>query len=162
MNWDAIGAVGELIGASAVFISLVYLAVQIKNSKRSDQIIAASQAASAVDEWIGQIVRDGELHDLYRRGLSEYESLSREEKSRFAMLIMQFLRSTETIWLHRQMDTIDTDYWFSVESSIARIVGSFGGIRAFERNRELLSADFVGRVETILSRSENQRFKANS
>jgi hypothetical protein len=30
MNWDAIGAVGELIGAIAVLITLVYLAVQIK------------------------------------------------------------------------------------------------------------------------------------
>jgi len=156
MNWGAIGAVGELIGASAVFISLIYLAVQIKNSKRSDQIIAASQAASAVDEWIGQIVRDGELHDLYRRGLTEYESLSREDKSRFAMLIMQFLRSTETIWLHRQMDTIDSGYWSSVERTIARIVGSAGGARSFERNREMLSTSFACRIEDILNRNKGQ------
>ena len=156
MNWDAIGAVGELIGAAAVIISLIYLAVQIKNSKRSDQIIAASQAASAVDEWIGQMVRDGELHELYRRGLTEYESLSREDKSRFAMLIMQFLRSTETIWLHRQMDTIDSGYWSSVEASIARIVGSAGGTRSFERNRDMLSTSFACRIEDILNRSKDR------
>jgi hypothetical protein len=28
MNWDAIGAIGEVIGAVAVVASLVYLAVQ--------------------------------------------------------------------------------------------------------------------------------------
>jgi hypothetical protein len=48
MNWDAIGAIAELVGAAAVFISLLYLAVQIRDSKKSDQIIAAAQAASAV------------------------------------------------------------------------------------------------------------------
>jgi len=31
MNWDAIGAVSEIVGAAAVVISLMYLAVQIRN-----------------------------------------------------------------------------------------------------------------------------------
>jgi hypothetical protein len=33
MNWDAIGALGELVGAFAVLTTLVYLAVQIKHSR---------------------------------------------------------------------------------------------------------------------------------
>jgi len=33
MNWDAIGAVGELLGATVVFITLVYLAMQVKSAK---------------------------------------------------------------------------------------------------------------------------------
>ena len=34
MNWDAIGAVGEIAGAAAVIISLVYLARQMIISNR--------------------------------------------------------------------------------------------------------------------------------
>lgn len=30
MNWEAIGAVGEGLGAAAVFVTLVYLALQIR------------------------------------------------------------------------------------------------------------------------------------
>jgi hypothetical protein len=30
MDWDAIGAVGEIIGATAVFITLIYLAMQVR------------------------------------------------------------------------------------------------------------------------------------
>ena len=30
MNWEAIGAVGDLLGAMVVFASVVYLAVQIR------------------------------------------------------------------------------------------------------------------------------------
>jgi hypothetical protein len=37
MNWDAIGAVGEMIGALAVVVTLVYLALQVRAStKESD------------------------------------------------------------------------------------------------------------------------------
>ena len=33
MNWDAIGAVGEIVGALAVLITLAYLAVQVRHSR---------------------------------------------------------------------------------------------------------------------------------
>ncbi len=35
MDWDAIGAIGEVLGAVAVFGSLAYLAIQIKRSTQS-------------------------------------------------------------------------------------------------------------------------------
>ena len=35
MTWDAIGAVGEVIGAIGVIASLLYLAKQIKEGKNS-------------------------------------------------------------------------------------------------------------------------------
>jgi len=34
MNWDAIGAIGEVIGAMAVVLSLIYLATQVHVSNR--------------------------------------------------------------------------------------------------------------------------------
>jgi hypothetical protein len=42
MNWDAIGAVGEIVGALTVLITLIYLAIQIKQSNRIG--ITASEA----------------------------------------------------------------------------------------------------------------------
>ena len=40
MNWDAIGAIAELLGAVGVIASLVYLATQIRHSR--DQMRAAT------------------------------------------------------------------------------------------------------------------------
>jgi len=34
MNWDALGAIGEIIGAAAVLVTLFYLAAQIKMQNR--------------------------------------------------------------------------------------------------------------------------------
>jgi hypothetical protein len=42
MNWDAIGAVGQMLGSIAVFITLGYLAVQVKHA-RSETRRALSQ-----------------------------------------------------------------------------------------------------------------------
>ena len=38
MNWDALGASAELLGAAAVFFSFVYLAKQIRTSTRQSQV----------------------------------------------------------------------------------------------------------------------------
>ena len=37
MNWDAIGAIAELLGAIGVIASLVYLATQIRHSREQMQ-----------------------------------------------------------------------------------------------------------------------------
>ena len=38
MNWDAIGAVGEVVGAIAVIATLVYLSLQIRQQNKSQQL----------------------------------------------------------------------------------------------------------------------------
>ena len=34
MNWEAIGAVGEIVGATAVVVTLIYVAVQVRHGDR--------------------------------------------------------------------------------------------------------------------------------
>ena len=133
MNWQAIGAIGEVLGGLAVFISLLYLAMQIRSSRRSDQIVVAADAASAVDQWLGQIVRDENLYVLYRRGLIDYDSLSREEKGRFALLILQYLRRLEAVWFHHEAGTISASYWNSLVAALVLSLSAEGGARSFKK-----------------------------
>jgi hypothetical protein len=37
MNWDALGAISEVLGALAVFITLAYLTLQIKQNTKAVQ-----------------------------------------------------------------------------------------------------------------------------
>ncbi len=50
MNWDAIGAVGELLGSIAVLVTLAYLAVQVRH--------AQLEARRAVSQGRGEAVRE--------------------------------------------------------------------------------------------------------
>lgn len=67
MNWDAVGAIGEIVGALSVLITLVYLTTQIKLSNRI--AVAANEAQiqnnfSAINE---SIYTDTELAALIKR-----------------------------------------------------------------------------------------------
>jgi len=48
MNWNAIGAIGEVVGALAVVVSVIYLAVQVKGSSKET---AAGRTAAILDEY---------------------------------------------------------------------------------------------------------------
>ena len=48
MNWDALGAIGELVGALAVVVTLIYLAVQIRQSTNQS---AANMASTVLNEY---------------------------------------------------------------------------------------------------------------
>ncbi len=47
MNWDAIGAVGEIVGALAVVVSLVYLAIQVRRQNRESSMLAMHEISQA-------------------------------------------------------------------------------------------------------------------
>ncbi len=151
MTISELGSIGELVAAIATIATLGYLAIQIRQSNRSNEVIAISRIAESSEGWLGQIARDAELYDLYRRGSLDADSLSREEFGRFSMLLLQFLRGTESGWLQVRLNLIDADYWLGMERSIAFIIGSPAGRRVFHRNREFLTPAFADDVDRILS-----------
>ena len=154
MNWEAIGAVGELVGASAVFITLIYLAIQIRNANQANRVVTAARIAGAADEWIKQIVQDAELYELYRHGLTDYEPLSPLEKGRFQLLVLQFLRASESTWIQRRLGAVESDLWSGYREVVKFIIGSQGGLHAFKKNREFLSPKFAEAVDEILNKTD--------
>ena len=40
VNWDAVGAIGEIVGALAVVATLIYLSIQLRQNTRSSELAA--------------------------------------------------------------------------------------------------------------------------
>lgn len=116
MNWDAIGALAELLGATAVVISLVYLAVQIRQSGR----VSAAAAFQGIIDGITEHFRfmyAPENADVVAKGLADFRSLSATERMQFEALVAGMLNQVEAslITLHAQMmsgDTMENWAWW--------------------------------------------------
>jgi hypothetical protein len=86
LNWEAIGAVGEVVGAAGVIASLVYLAVQIRHNTRSVEAATYQSVAESLADasyrlvgsastpldrlriFVGTMRRYENLHFQVRRG----------------------------------------------------------------------------------------------
>lgn len=94
MNWEAIGAVGEMIGAVAVIATLIFLALQVRHGSRMiDQQNALAESDSVtrsvdlIDQWRMTIVSNRELAELWSKGLAQ-EELDEVDTLRFRELMM--------------------------------------------------------------------------
>ena len=145
-----VGSVGELIAAVATVATLAYLALQIRQSNRSNQHMAITRLAEGSEHWLGQIVQNEKLYEIYRAGILAPETLSREDRGRFDMLIVQLLRTVESGWLQRNWGVMDSDYWDGFIRSVIVVVGSEGGKRAFAINRDVFAPEFAKAIEAAI------------
>jgi hypothetical protein len=89
MDWGAISAVAEVIAAIAVVVSLIYLAVQIKdNTRHLDRTVQATRTQNSYsicegfDRWRDMLLSpDGT--DIWVRGINDLNALDSKEKMRF-------------------------------------------------------------------------------
>ena len=64
MNWDAIGAIGEIAGAVGVIITLVYLSSQIRSSARATKSQVHANLASEMQRLLVAASQDDLLIEV--------------------------------------------------------------------------------------------------
>jgi hypothetical protein len=104
MNWEAIGAVGEILGAIAVLITLGYLAVQIRQSTRAMQ---TSTLSSLHDVHL--LTRDNERYIALLMKSQAKEELTPEERIHMVERFYTIVRGLEGIWLQQQLGAVTRD-----------------------------------------------------
>ena len=108
MNWDAIGAIGEIVGAGAVFVSLVYLAVQIRHSSKTAEDAAFREVFSAVTVLMSDLANDQNT-GVVLKGLSDFGSLSPTEKYKFDNLFAALATLVESSFMSHEAEFVSEE-----------------------------------------------------
>jgi hypothetical protein len=152
MNWDAIAAVGELIGSLTVIITVLYLAVQVKQSSRIAKSVSTNQSRTAVTDVIGSITSNTDAVKTYAAGLHDREGLEVHERIRFDLMIYQQLRVIETIFLEFQEGLMPEEVWESQWNGEKAILRTKGGRAAWEAQKTFVAKSFMEWVDVNLDR----------
>lgn len=114
MNWEAIGTVGEIIGAAAVVVSLIYLAAQIRHNtsqldeqNRSNRITSLTAVGDNFFRFRAQINSNTELASIWKKGGQSLDSLDEEERLRFDLLAVDVFWAWAMMWLYAQEDVVE-------------------------------------------------------
>jgi len=91
MNWEAISAIAEMCGSSAVLVTLIYLAVQIKQQNKVTQAQIHQQRADSVAQ-VANHFYPPENFDLALKVLQE-ETLTPDKLSGAEFLRLQIMLS---------------------------------------------------------------------
>jgi hypothetical protein len=128
MNWEAIGAIGQVVGAFGVIASLLYLAAQIREEAKAKRASAVHSQAEAFRGLLHTLATDGELSAIYLRGIRDFGSLRDSELVRFASTLGYFFRVLEEAHFHWTEGNIDPHVWHGFEMT-AKDILAYSGVR---------------------------------
>ena len=146
-NWDAIGAVAELLGALGVIASLFYLGAQIRQNTRSVRASSYHAVATNLTNIASDVGRDATAADLFVRGQEDLESLDPTEQRQFGLLLQATFRAFENIYYHAQQEMIDDVVWMGWRSRMIRYYWQPGVQAWWPRWRDDCHPDFRAFLE---------------
>ena len=131
MNWEAIGAMGEIAGALAVVASLLYVAGQIRQSNRlsaSESGFAFIAESNRCLEWAST----PEMIDLLAKLRSETELTPHEEirTEIFVELLVNSWWGAETSYTNGIMDQ---DTYRTLTEDVKRYLATYPRLREYFR-----------------------------
>ena len=161
MNWEAIGAIGESIGAIAVCVTLVFLTIQLRQANGSHRTVAYQTYLDArVQLLMSQL--DPEINKVFHAVAFDPGAADQEELQKFHLamhLAMTYFASAYELW---QQGLLSQEEW---ESNLS-MLSEYKGIRGFQlwwpATSNFYNDDFVKQIADagVLS-SGLERFVAN-
>src|SRR5437773_11710191 len=82
MNWEMISAIGQMLGAIGVIISIIYLAAQIRNQNKESRRAAMNMLTTHWSDWNKSLVYEPDLAALWLRALQSFDQLYGASKLR--------------------------------------------------------------------------------
>ena len=119
MNWEAIGAISESLGALGVIASLIYLATQLRSNAVASSVEAKLATTRFLTDFNRDLINDPELYDVWDRGSRDQASLNRTEYIRFSNLNLNAFWFFSAGHYQKRVGKLDADDFHEMESIMA-------------------------------------------
>ncbi len=133
MNWEAIGAVGEVLGAIGVILTLGYLAVQIRQNTRTVRGSTQIEIVTAQSSFSRLVTQDQDIARIIRVGTLDLDQLDPDEQARFAGLMAHMFANFEAAYLQHEQGLLDDDHWEGWQPSLEWWTSLPGVVEWFRR-----------------------------
>jgi len=111
VNWEATGAVGEVLGAVGVIITLAYLAMQIRQNTRSQRTEAYGRALDRVTTLQGRLAERAELAEILLLGVPDSRALSATQRVQFIWIFYEMFSGFEFMFHEARNDALPDEVW---------------------------------------------------
>ena len=149
MNWEAIGAISEAIGAIAIIASISYAAIQIRKNALATKTQSIDAFTADYNSLLMQLSENAELAQLLRSGAACFESLAPLEQFQFhAYLTTYFMNALN---LHHHIREKTTEEYIARPNIdfFASIVNTPGGAEWWKVAKVPFNQDFVEHIDKI-------------
>jgi hypothetical protein len=124
MNWEAIGAIGEIVGAIGVIATLLYLAAQIRQNTKA---IKGATLDSLTQHKQAELRWSSDIATAWRKSIEEPENLTPDEAWQMTEWMTAAFVARQNEYFQYEQGLIDDDSWAASTIAIRMILGSDWG-----------------------------------
>ena len=152
MSLSDLAAVGSFASGIAVLTSLIYLALQVKHTKRNQRIAIRHSRASRIVEMQLALAAPG-VADAWLHGSSNPQEITQTEVSQFINLCRALFFHFEDSFYQREEGLLNDDAFETVVAG-ARLIARSPGLRAAWRfARPNFGGRFLAFMDGVVARS---------
>lgn len=142
MDLASVVALAEILGTIAVVVSLVYVAIQIRQSTRATKLATGQNLSQDYREAIAPLHGDSELARIYLHAMQDVESLTGEDRFRAYVFTQCLLRTIENAYYQYRNGAVDEYVWEAFVSNL-KFLKDTSISRAFWQDRQhIFSEEF--------------------
>jgi hypothetical protein len=153
------GALGELVGGVAIIISLIYVGVQVKQNTDALRLRTVHDAAEDMADLYLKPAENGELADIFMRGLQDINGLSGLERVRLYGFFHKFFRTYENVLFQHEQGVLDLQTYQGITRQFMAIVSMPGGESYWGDRKSWFSDRFQAHIDTELAALEVKGFE---
>ena len=147
MNWDAIGAVAEMLGATGVIITLGYLAIQLRQNTRAMRSSTFQQVSVSLSESAQIAAENPHLIRVLLKAESDPEGLNEEETAYFHFMAIVSLRRHETAFVQRRLGAVDESLLRGFTTATLALFASPYWRSWWDQNKQLFLDEFCDWID---------------
>jgi len=148
MNWDAISTIAEVVAASGVILSLIYLAKQIKSQIQESRLSAAHEIASGFREMLKPFI-DPAFAELFVRANSDFDGLTEAERIQVISVQQTNIRLWEEAFYQYQGGRLDETIWNTMVNQYSSYIAIESFKRVWDLRKASYNREFVEFVESL-------------
>jgi hypothetical protein len=144
---NTLGNIGDFLGGIGVVVTLVYLAMQIRQNTASGRAAAYQEATKALSDWSSSLARDSASMRIFLLGAEDSDELDELERQQFRLLIMSLFRHFENLHFQYLQGAMDRDTWAGWRQRISGTLGGVGVMRFWRGQKSVFSPKFQDFIE---------------
>jgi hypothetical protein len=153
MNWEMLSAIGQVVAAIGVIISLIYLAVQIREQNKERRRAGINILTVQWSDLVKTGQESREFAALFLRGMRSFQDLDGPDKLSFSAFFTRYTRNCEGMFIYYRDGALEKALWDEVERTMNDYF-AYPGVREWWATRKhWLTDEFRAVVEAIIAKN---------
>jgi hypothetical protein len=144
MNFSDWSVVADIVSALGIILTLVYLAIQIRQNTRQKKLQGLQEATELFLHSYEQVSATVEDAEVFRKGLNDFDSLSTNEKACFHSKIHSLVTGFDSIWNLYMNGLLPENEFVAMRAMFISMLASPGAQRWWSAFKHVPASGLVG------------------